>query len=69
MDAYHLIDARGQGRVSAQELSDELRARLGLFPILTQVELFVKRYDRDSDRRLSYSEFCDAFTPKTSHYA
>ena len=30
---------------------------------------FVRRYDIDSDGRLLYSDFCDAFTPKDPFYA
>ena len=33
------------------------------------VYLFVRRYDRDSDGRILYSDFCEAFTPKASHHA
>lgn len=27
--------------------------------------LFLRRYDKDSDGRLLYSDFCEAFTPKS----
>jgi hypothetical protein len=27
------------------------------------VYLFVRRYDRDADGRLAFSDFCDAFMP------
>jgi len=29
----------------------------------------MKRYDRDSDGRLKYTEFCDAFLPVDSFHA
>lgn len=30
---------------------------------MQDIELFMARYDRDRDRNLRFSEFCDAFTP------
>lgn len=30
---------------------------------MEDVDLFLARYDRDQDRKLRFSEFCDAFTP------
>ena len=30
---------------------------------------FVRRHDRDSDGRLLFSDFCDAFTPQDPYYA
>jgi hypothetical protein len=29
----------------------------------------MRRYDQDSDGRMLYSDFCDAFTPKDPYYA
>jgi len=33
------------------------------------LELFYKRYDKNHDGRLLYSEFCDAFCPNDSYLA
>ena len=29
----------------------------------------MRRYDKDSDGKLLYSDFCDAFTPKAPHHS
>jgi hypothetical protein len=42
---------------------------LGVFPLRHELSLFFKRYDRDSDLKLRFSEFCDAFLPKDKIYA
>ena len=42
---------------------------LGLYPLRDDIDLFVKRYDRNDDGRLRYSEFCDAFVPKSISYS
>lgn len=36
----------------------------GCYPHKDDVYLFVRRFDADSDGRLLYSDFCEAFTPK-----
>lgn len=57
-----MIDRSGKGFVTGPEIIDAL-ACYGVFPHKHDVYLFVRRYDRDSDGRLVYSDFCDAFTP------
>ena len=34
-----------------------------------ELTLFVKRFDKDGDNKLRYSEFCDAFLPSDSFHA
>ena len=34
-----------------------------------ELALFMKRFDKDSDKKLRYSEFCDAFLPVDSFHA
>ncbi len=65
MDAYQMIDKHNKGWVTAADLTDAL-ADYGLYPHKDDVYLFVRRYDRDSDGRVLYSDFCDAFCPKDS---
>jgi hypothetical protein len=36
---------------------------------MEEIELFMTRYDRTHDRRLTFSEFSDAFLPMDSYYA
>jgi EF-hand domain pair len=65
MDAFQMLDRTARGYVTATELHDIL-ADLGNYALRENVSLFHRRYDRNNDGRLLYSEFCDAFTPKAS---
>ena len=62
MDAFQMIDKFSKGWVTAPELVESL-SELGSFPHKDDVFLFVRRYDRDCDGRLLYTDFCDAFKP------
>ena len=68
MDAFQVLDKTSRGYVTATELHEVL-ADLGNYALRENVYLFHRRYDRNSDGRLLYSEFCDAFTPKSSAQA
>jgi Ca2+-binding EF-hand superfamily protein len=63
MDAFQIIDRHSKGWVTGPEIAEAL-ADFGSFPHREDVYLFVRRYDADSDGRLLYSDFCEAFTPK-----
>mmetsp|Transcript_34776 Transcript_34776/g.25928 ORF Transcript_34776/g.25928 Transcript_34776/m.25928 type:complete len:151 (-) Transcript_34776:174-626(-) len=65
MDAFQMLDNPSKGWVSSPELVDSLSS-LGLYAHKDDVYLFLRRYDKDSDGRLLYSDFCDAFSPKDS---
>lgn len=62
MDAYQMIDKYSKGWVTAPEIIESL-GELGAYPHKDDVYLFVRRYDKDGDGRILYSDFCDAFTP------
>ena len=62
-DAFDLVDRHILGTVSATQLSDSLAVN-GVYTVSEDVFLFVKRYDRNFDGRLSYGEFQDALMPK-----
>ncbi len=68
MDGFQMIDRGGRGWVTSLELIDSLRD-IGMYADRDSVYLFTRRYDRDSDGRLLYSDFCEAFTPKDSYYS
>jgi Ca2+-binding EF-hand superfamily protein len=68
MDAFQMLDRTAKGSVTATELHEVL-ADLGSYALRENVYLFHRRYDRNSDGRLLYSEFCDAFTPKSASQA
>ena len=59
-----MLDDGAKGWVTAPELYDTL-SHLSLFTHKDLTYMFVRRFDRDSDGRLLYSDFCDVFTPKT----
>lgn len=62
MDAYQMLDKFSKGWVTAPEIIESL-GELGAYPHKDDVYLFVRRYDKDGDGRILYSDFCDAFTP------
>lgn len=68
MDAYQMIDKHSKGWVTAPELIESLN-ELGSYPHKDDVYLFVRRYDKDGDGRVLYSDFCDAFTPSDEEFA
>lgn len=59
-----MIDKNAKGWITAPELVDSLHT-IGLHIDSENAYLFLRRYDRDSDGRLLYSDFCDAFSPKS----
>ena len=63
-----MVDKFSKGWITAPELVDTLN-EIGLYAHREDVYLFVRRYDKDSDGRMLYSDFCDAFTPKSSYHA
>ena len=62
MDAFQMIDKHSKGWVTGPEIHEALN-ELGSYPHKDDVYLFVRRYDKDSDGRMLYSDFCDAFCP------
>ena len=63
-----MMDRDSKGWVTTEELIQNLHM-MGVYALREDVSLFVKRYDRNQDGRLRYSEFCDAFTPKSLGHA
>jgi len=62
MDAYQMLDKFSKGWVTAPEIVESL-SELGSYNHRDDVYLFVRRYDKNGDGRILYSDFCDAFTP------
>jgi len=63
-----MLDRSNKGWVTAPEILDAL-TDLGAYANRENVYLFSRRYDKNSDGRLRYSEFCSAFTPKSTSHA
>jgi Ca2+-binding EF-hand superfamily protein len=68
MDAFRMFDINGKGWVNTLEVQIGLE-RMGVFADRQDLKCFFKRYDRDNDGRLRYSEFCDAFAPLEQEFA
>lgn len=68
MDAFQTVDKGAKGAVSGAELVDNL-GDLGMYANRDNLYLFVRRYDNDNDGRIMYSDFCNAFTPKSSYHS
>lgn len=64
-DAFDLLDRRVLGSLSSADLLDALSFN-GVYAVPDDVFLFVKRYDRNIDGRLNFSEFSEAFLPKAA---
>jgi len=67
-DAFDLLDRHHFNSLSSSELSDSLASN-GIYTVSEDVFLFVKRYDRNFDGRLGYTEFQDAIIPKSASLA
>lgn len=44
-------------------------AAIGVYPSTSDMELYIRRYDRFGERKIRFSEFSDSFTPTTDAYA
>jgi len=58
-----MIDLHEKGWVSVPELREALED-LGFYPKKDDVFLFVRRFDKDNDGRILFSDFCEAFSPR-----
>lgn len=67
-DAFRIFDMDSRGWISHSDLKIGLN-EIGICPDHEELALFFKRYDKDLDNRLRFSEFSDAFTPIDNYYA
>ncbi len=68
IDAFRIFDEDGKGWISICEIADGLKT-FGVFTHPDNLNLFVKRYDKDKTGKLKYSDFCDAFLPVDHFHA
>ena len=67
-DAFRIFDMDSRGWISLTDLRVGLN-EIGVYPDHEELSLFFKRYDKDEDCRLRFSEFSEAFIPLDAYYA
>ena len=65
VDAFRKLDSHAKGQVTKQQLCQALSNEIGVQFDSQEIELFFLHFDRDQKGALKYSEFCDAFVPKS----
>jgi len=68
VNAFKIFDIRGKGYVSKYELEDGLK-EFGVYPTSAELYLIMRKYDKDSDSLIKYTEFCDMIIPAAKEYA
>lgn len=66
-DAFRIFDVDSKGYITLSELKLALQD-IGIYPSIDELDLFFKRYDKNQDGRIRFSEFCDAFSPLDTYY-
>jgi len=66
--AFRILDQFNNGYLYKTDLETSL-SKLRVYPRRNELNLFFKKYDLDSDGKIKFSEFCDAFTPKDKTYS
>lgn len=67
-DAFRIFDVDSRGWISLTDLKVGLND-IGIYPSIEELELYFKRYDKNQDMRIRFSEFSDSFTPLDAYYA
>lgn len=67
-DAFRIFDIDARGYISYTDIKQGLND-IGIFPSLEELELYIKRWDKNNDHRLRFSEFSDSFIPLDHYYA
>jgi Ca2+-binding EF-hand superfamily protein len=67
-DAFNVYDFNRNGYISQREFKKDLD-ELGIYASMDEIELFFKRYDKNRDNTLKFSEFCEAMLPKDIYYS
>ncbi len=66
-DAFRIFDVDAKGYITYIDLKDGLN-HIGVFPASEELDLYIKRYDKNNDKRIRFSEFSDSFTPSDAYY-
>jgi len=68
LDFFRTFDVDGRGSISSGELSEGMK-RYGIFANKEELYLLLRRFDKDNDGKLKFSDFTEAFTCKQQEYA
>ena len=68
LDAFRVFDLKGRGYVTKLEMELAFNDN-AIYPTKDEMYLLFKRYDKDQDGFLRYSEFCKAILPQSTEYA
>ena len=61
-DAFRVVDAGSNGFIYRFEMEDNLKRR-GVYADRSQIEALYRRWDRNQDGKLTFSEFADVIQP------
>ena len=67
-DAFRVFDIDARGYITYSDLKSGLN-EIGIFPTVEEIELYIKRYDKNQDHRIRFSEFSDSLIPHDAYYA
>jgi len=68
LDFFRLFDLEGRGSISSSELADGMK-KFGIYPNKEELYLLLRRFDKDNDGKLKFSDFTEALTCKQQEYA
>ena len=66
-DAFKIFDTCSRGYFTLADLREGLAA-IGVYPTSSDMELYIKRYDKFNERKVRFADFCESFTPTTDSY-
>jgi len=65
IDAFRRLDTEAKGLVTKEQLCNAFTKEIELEYDPYELDLFFLHFDKDQKGGLKYSEFCDAFVPKS----
>jgi len=68
LDFFRTFDIEARGTISSNEFNEGLK-KFGVYPTKEQLYLFLRRFDKDNDGKLRFSDFTEVFTCKQQEYA
>lgn len=67
-DAYRFFDRKGKGLITVPEIEEGF-GDLGIYPAREDIFLFIRRFDKNGDGKLRFSNFNEAFVPLQTEYS